>query len=309
MKYASEKDVIGYLKRLKKELILQMPTGSGGSGSGDMLKSVYDVNNNGIVDNAEKLDGKHASEFASSSHQHPGTDITSKVADSDKLDGKHASEFASASHKTQHAIGGADAITPSDIGAVNKAGDTMTGTLTVPGLNISPISNGQFLKKQNDQIIGVEIVSATGEIQVGSIISTNIRHSANNTQTITTTTFTMVKEFQMNEIVGKLRLYLTGKSYKTGVLLIVQIRKNGSTFLGNFNFGNIEVTNYLDITAGFSAGDKLQVWAAMESDGIIGYVKNCQLAYDFGIVKIGSYDLASPIALTKKTYDITITLN
>ena len=30
-------------------------SGGGGSGNGDMLKSVYDTNNNGIVDNAEKV--------------------------------------------------------------------------------------------------------------------------------------------------------------------------------------------------------------------------------------------------------------
>ena len=38
------------------------------------------------------------STFPPSSHTHPGSDITSQVSDSDKVDGKHASEFASASH-------------------------------------------------------------------------------------------------------------------------------------------------------------------------------------------------------------------
>ncbi len=33
------------------------------------------------------------------------------------------------SHKSSHSIGGTDALTPADIGAVNKAGDTMTGKL------------------------------------------------------------------------------------------------------------------------------------------------------------------------------------
>lgn len=45
--------------------------GSGGDGSGDMLKAVYDANNNGIVDNAEKLDGKTADYFAKAAHDHP----------------------------------------------------------------------------------------------------------------------------------------------------------------------------------------------------------------------------------------------
>lgn len=40
----------------------------GASSLGDMIKSVYDTNNDGIVDNSDKLDGKHASEFALTSH-------------------------------------------------------------------------------------------------------------------------------------------------------------------------------------------------------------------------------------------------
>jgi len=104
MKYASEKDVFGFLKKLKKELILQMSTGSGGSGSGsggsgsgDMLKSVYDKDKDGIVDNAERLggktegqldvdkvDGHHASDFATANHSHPGMgDMLKSVYDKD----------------------------------------------------------------------------------------------------------------------------------------------------------------------------------------------------------------------------------
>ncbi len=44
--------------------------GSGGGGSGDMLMSVYDTDGNGVVDNAEKLDGKTADYFAKAQHEH-----------------------------------------------------------------------------------------------------------------------------------------------------------------------------------------------------------------------------------------------
>lgn len=49
--------------------------GADGAGTGDMLKATYDTNNNGIVDNAEKLDGKSASEFAAAVHKHEITDV------------------------------------------------------------------------------------------------------------------------------------------------------------------------------------------------------------------------------------------
>jgi hypothetical protein len=48
------------------------------------------------------------------------------------------------SHKSTHATGGSDALTPADIGAVNKAGDTMTGILNIPGLNVT-IDNGSVV--------------------------------------------------------------------------------------------------------------------------------------------------------------------
>ena len=50
--------------------VLDGVDGSGGDGSGDMLKAVYDSNNNGIVDDAEKLGGKTPDQYASADHTH-----------------------------------------------------------------------------------------------------------------------------------------------------------------------------------------------------------------------------------------------
>lgn len=44
-------------------------------------------------------------------------------------------------HASSHASGGSDPITPASIGAVNKAGDTMTGNLTLTGMNFPDKSN------------------------------------------------------------------------------------------------------------------------------------------------------------------------
>lgn len=57
--------------------------GSDGSGIGDMLKSTYDTDGNGIVDNAEKLNGKSASDFAAAVHGHEISDVSGLQ---DKLD-------------------------------------------------------------------------------------------------------------------------------------------------------------------------------------------------------------------------------
>lgn len=94
--------------------------GADGSGSGDMMKATYDSNGNGIVDNAEKLEGHAASYFAQDTHSHAIADVNGlqaalnatgdmkkSVYDADgdgvvdnaqKLDGKTAAQFAAAQH-------------------------------------------------------------------------------------------------------------------------------------------------------------------------------------------------------------------
>ena len=44
--------------------------------AGDMKKSVYDADDDGVVDNAKKLDGKTAAQFAAASHSHAMSEIS-----------------------------------------------------------------------------------------------------------------------------------------------------------------------------------------------------------------------------------------
>ncbi len=62
-------------------------TGSG-SGGGDMYKSVYDQDNDGIVDNSEKLGGQLPSYYSISGHTHTESQITDLVHDAIKIDGR-----------------------------------------------------------------------------------------------------------------------------------------------------------------------------------------------------------------------------
>lgn len=55
-----------------KVLKLGIPKGQDGSGTGDMSKSTYDKDNDGIVDNAEKLEGHDALYFSPATHNHDG---------------------------------------------------------------------------------------------------------------------------------------------------------------------------------------------------------------------------------------------
>lgn len=56
-KFRSFREVPLATKEYVTEEIAKIPTGGGGSGTGDMTKAVYDTNNNGIVDNAQKVNG------------------------------------------------------------------------------------------------------------------------------------------------------------------------------------------------------------------------------------------------------------
>ena len=68
------------------------------SGGGDMLKSVYDLDNDGKVDAAEAADSV------------PWSGVTDKP-----------STYTPSAHKTSHATGGTDALSPADIGAATAS--------------------------------------------------------------------------------------------------------------------------------------------------------------------------------------------
>ena len=144
--------------------------GADGLGSGDMMKATYDSNGNGIVDNAEKLEGHAASYFAQATHSHAITDVNGlqaalnatgdmkkSVYDADgdgvvdnakKLDGKTLAQFAPAQHShdmsqvsglSSALMGKADAAHSHEIADVNGLQAALDGkataalyTLTLP---------------------------------------------------------------------------------------------------------------------------------------------------------------------------------
>lgn len=59
--------------------INQIVSGSGGGGSGDMTKSVYDITSNGIVDNSEKLNAQSAPYYLDRTN-HTGTQLAATIS-------------------------------------------------------------------------------------------------------------------------------------------------------------------------------------------------------------------------------------
>lgn len=110
--------------------------GGGGSGSGDMLKSVYDTNNSGVVDAAESVPwsgvGSKPSTFPPSSHSHVMSDIDSLVATLDAMvtaiNGKQAELVSGTNIKT---INGASLL---GSGNISIAGSGVTDHGALSGL-------------------------------------------------------------------------------------------------------------------------------------------------------------------------------
>jgi hypothetical protein len=90
------------------------------------------------------------------------------------------STFLTSAHKATHAIGGADALSAADIGAltqatadtryVNVAGDTMTGGLTINSASPLVVSGGRtFLSADSEPYgLGVRYVSSGGPVYFGA---------------------------------------------------------------------------------------------------------------------------------------------
>jgi hypothetical protein len=74
--------------------------------------------------NADTVDDLHANSFSQVGHTHSGTEITSKVGDADKLDGLDSTAFSTSGHNH-------------DAAYVNVTGDSMSGPLSVPSLQIN----------------------------------------------------------------------------------------------------------------------------------------------------------------------------
>lgn len=63
--------------------------------AGDMKKSVYDADDDGVVDNAKKLDGRTAAQFAAAQHSHAMSQVSGlSSALTGKADAAHSHEIA-----------------------------------------------------------------------------------------------------------------------------------------------------------------------------------------------------------------------
>ena len=146
--------------------------GADGQGSGDMLQSAYDADGDGIVDNAQKLDGKTAEQFADAGHGHEISDVSGLQ---DALDGKaaaqHSHDMSQVSGLSSALTGKADATHSHEIADVNglqaaldgKINTTYTLSITGNAIVLTPSSGDA------QQItIPIATASALGLVKIGT---------------------------------------------------------------------------------------------------------------------------------------------
>lgn len=105
--------------------------GESGDGSGDMLKSVYDNDNDGVVDNAAALGGKSPEQYAAAGHEHSALDIAQGVLAVER-GGTGATSTAAALEMlggvsntltiNGHMLSGDVTLTAADVNAAEKSG-------------------------------------------------------------------------------------------------------------------------------------------------------------------------------------------
>jgi len=114
--------------------------GRDGEGSGDMNKEVYDTDNNGIVDNSEKLAGHPPEYFATSDHTHSAATTSANgfmsSTDKSKLDGiaDEANKYVHPTYEVSVGTLGLKKITINTLGHVTSVSDVAKSDITGLGI-------------------------------------------------------------------------------------------------------------------------------------------------------------------------------
>lgn len=100
-----------------KDLITQLQDSMGSLGYGDMMKNVYDTDNSGVVDNAEKLGGQLPSYYAAKSTTLAGYGISNAFT-KDETNSAIATAVANAGHLKRTIVTSLPAIASADANTI-----------------------------------------------------------------------------------------------------------------------------------------------------------------------------------------------
>jgi len=311
------------LRRIKKELMGKTSPGAT-TGIGDMLKAVYDTDNNGVVDDADKLDGQHAAAFAAAAHNHDlayvklsdyeDADVLTKIKnvdgsgsglDADKLDGNEATAFAQATHS--HAgsditsqVDDSDKVDGQHAAAFAQASHIhpVVTTLANGFMAQLPDDQGKFY---NGKGSWVELVAAAGQIIVWSACSNNSRHNNTTERLVAATSPRKYKEITFNEPAKNIRIkWQMSVDPDSGNIIYGAVYVNGIRKSGWDSTSSADYQTFsYDLTEKLNSGDKIQIYCYQSAAIPAGYVANMQLCYDRAIGGFGNYTLVNPLPVNE----------
>ena len=197
-------------------------------------------------------------------------------------------------HASRHESGGDDSI---------KLDDFATPDDNV-NLNASISRHGLFRKLSNH---AAECLNGIGNwlrlydstsIIIGILTraSANLRNSNDTERTTTAGTYTKVKEVQLGEATGVMRIYFTLESVG-GETVYGRIRKNGVA-IGTAR-STTTVGTWNEDLGGFDSGDLIQIYAYAELEDT-AKVRNMRFRYDRSIDILGEHTLTTPLIVDWK---------
>lgn len=209
-------------------------------------------------------------------------------------------EVTPKTHHSRHAVGGGDVLTASQMAGLMALIGTTQGDILIRGAStIERLASGNSGNILTSKGSGVKPEWAVGGVKAGASASATLRNSNDAEKTLENTSWTKVKEVELNADLKACRLkcnFYTIFNVTGGDAL--EVRKNGVLIGSTISYGDPAWHQVDQDFEGFNSGDLIQIWLKSKyTGGGPCKVKEMRFCYDQLFTEVGGYTITTPIAL------------